>query len=489
MSCTDKTFNTTRTRMKLLLTPLFILLSAMTVLYSGCGSSQNNSNSKLIELSTWVSYNNDEMGLFSELTDEFVKDWNSKNPDKQIAIRASQVPFGGLLPKLKTACQTHTTPDICRVDCAHVVPLAFGHAVYPLDELETFRNEYKSIDEMKELYVAAAIDSNIIRVRRGNDWETHVFGLPDTTNCVALFRNKSMFMENSKRLKKAGLDPHRAPKTWDELIEYGKIISTPPSSEEKRYGFAMDNSLWWSLPFFNSWGAEFLVRKDGKFTCLLDSQKSIDALTFKVNLYQQTYNSNSNQLSSSGLEKDGSEKVRVEAGAWIPGAITKDTGFTNGMYAMIMSGPWNVQSFTRAGINFEVSLLPEGPEGSSSNVGGTNLVVFKSCKYPEIAYQYIKFITSVKTQVRWCTALSQIPTMKEAFKLVSVDDKPALKTFYEQILKAKARPRVPSYEQLEGIINPEMELALKGSKTPKQALTDAVARINVEVLGPLNDAP
>jgi len=452
-----------------------VTICVITLFCSGCGKSQENSEGR-IHLSTWVSYNNDEMGLFNQLTDEFVTKWNKDNPKQQIFIKPSQVPFGGLLPKLKTACQTHTTPDICRVDCAHVVPLAFGHAVYPLDQLKSFKDEFKSIEEMRALYVEAAVDSNIIRVRRGKEWETHLFGLPDTTNCVALFRNKSMFMENSKQLKAAGLDPYRAPKTWDELIQYGRVLSTPPSAESKKYGFAMDNSLWWTLPFFNSWGAEFLVRKDGRFSCVLDSKKSVDALKFKVDLYKQ-------------MHDNGSEKVRVEAGAWIPGAITKDTGFTNGMYAMIMSGPWNIRSFTRAGINFEVSLIPEGPAGSSSNVGGTNMVVFKGCKHPEIAYEYIKFITSVKTQVRWCTELSQIPTMKEAFKQVKVDDKPALKTFYEQILKAKARPRVPSYEQLEEIINPEMELALKGSKTPEKALADAVRKINIEVLGPLNEVP
>ena len=63
-------------------------------------------------------------------------------------------------------------------------------------------------------------------------------------------------------------------------------------------------------------------------------------------------------------------------------------------------------------------MIPEGPEGSSSNVGGTNMVVFKGCKHPEIAYAYIRYITSVQSQVKWCTELSQIPTMKEAFNLV-----------------------------------------------------------------------
>ena len=190
---------------------------------------------------------------------------------------------------------------------------------------------------MRSRYVAAAIDSNIIRVRRARDWKNHVFGIPDTTNCVALFRNKSLFMESAKSLRAAGLDPHRAPRTWDELVKYGAVLSTTSSHESRRYGFAMDNSLWWSLPFFNCWGSDFLIRKDGKFTCLLDSKKPVEALSFKVGLYQDLHS------------KPGTnEKVRVEAGAWIPGAISKDTGFTNGMYAMIMTGPWNVRTFTRA---------------------------------------------------------------------------------------------------------------------------------------------
>jgi len=450
---------------------VFLAVATALTPTGGCGRGSTDDDGT-IRLQVWVSYNNEELPVFEEITRQFVSAWNAAHADRPIAIKPSQVPFGGLLPKLKTACQTHTTPDICRVDCAHVVPLAFGHAVVALDELEPFKQHYRSLDEVRKEYVEAAIDSNVVRVKRDGSWVTHLYGLPDVTNCVCLFRNLAIFREAADELRAVGLSPDRAPRTWDELIAYGKVLSNP---EKKIYAFAMDNSLWWTLPFFNCWGANFLDVQDGRLTCRLDDDDAVRALQFKVDLYQRRYDV-------------AGRSVRIEAGAWIPGAIAKDTGFINGKYAMIMTGPWNVKNFREAGIQFDVNMIPEGPDGSSSNVGGTNLVVFKSCRHPDIAYEYIKHVTSTASQALWCNKLSQIPTVHAAFGQVDTDGKPDLFTFFRQIVKAKARPQVPNYEQLEEIINPEMELALKGDKTAQQALSSAVERINREVLRPINDA-
>lgn len=448
------------------------------LLTAGCLGRAERVEDGVIRLTAWVSYNNEESELFQRITDEFVASWNASHPGKPLAISLGRVPFNGLLPKLKTACQTHTTPDICRVDCAHVAPLAFGKAIYALDELPGFKDAWPSIEAARRDYVEAAFDSNVVRVRRpdpsgkGHRWENHLYGLPDQTTCVALFRNKALFRESASELRAAGLDPDRAPATWDELVAYGKVLSRP---ERQQYAFAMDNSLWWTFPFFNCWGAGFLTTDDGgKLRCVLNSEDGIRALAFKVGLYQDKHTLAGRQ-------------TRVEAGAWIPGAISKDTGFINQSYAMCMSGPWNIESFRRAGLDFGVSLVPDGPAGSSSNVGGSDLVVFRSCRHPEVATQFLRHVTSAAVQARWCNELGQIPTARAAFPLVSTDDRPALFTFFRQILRAKARPQVPNYDVLEEIINPEMELALKGVKTPKQALDDSVARIEVEVLAELNE--
>lgn len=442
----------------------------MALLVPGCGNKGPVDDGKTVTLTIWESYNNEEHKVFTAMLEPFRQEFKAKT-GKELVLRVSRVAHDGMLPKLKVSCQTHTTPDICRVDCAHVVPLAFGKAIYSLDTLENFGTD---IDTFASSFVPAAIESNIIEVK-GNQgkWERHLFGIPDQTNCVALFWNKAMFREKAQALSAAGLDPNRTPRTWDEFVQYGKILSEPDGS---RYAYALYNTLWWSFPFFNTFGTQFIQRDDkGVMKCILNSEQGVSALEFRNDLYRKTY-----------PDAQGRE-IRIEGGAWQAGSVNPDQGFINGIYSMVLSGPWNLEVYRRAGVDFGVGLIPEGPAGSSSNVGGTNMVVFKSCKNPTAALDLLRFITRPEFQKEWCEKLGQIPVVKAAYDSVDTSSNPELAVFFKQMLKTKARPRLPRFDLLEEIINPEMELAIKGVKTPRQALDDAVKRIDKEVLSLVNE--
>lgn len=447
-----------------------ILILLIAAVFSGaCNKIESVDNSNKLVFNFWTSYNNEELKVFKEMLKPF-EDNYKKETGKELKIRLSRVPFDGLLPKLKLSTQSGTTPDICRVDCAHVVPLAFGQAVYALDELKSFKGE---ISEYRKKFVTAAIDSNIISVRRNSKWEEHLFGIPDQTNCVVVYRNQQLFRANSDALKAAGLDPFKGPETWDEFIEYSKVLSNP---DKDIYAFGMNNSLWWSFPFFNTHGVTFVKKDDktDKLYCALDSKEAITALKFRNDLYRKEYDVNG-------------KKVRIEGGAWQAGGKNPDQGFKNGLYAMVISGPWSLRDYRNAGLDFSVSQIPKGPSGSSSSVGGTNLVVFKSCKQPELAFKLLEFITSTDFQVKWCEKLGQIPVTIDAYDKVDLSKEPELKVFYKQMLTTKARPRLPRYDLLEEIINPELELALKGIKTDEQALKSAVKTINERVMSLINE--
>ena len=442
-------------------------------LMAGCGQTeQGAANSGIIELSIWENYNNEEHKVFIELMQKF-EEQSLERAGRKIKLSIGRVPFDGLLPRLKTSCQTRTTPDICRVDCAHVVSLAYGKSVVPLDTLENFGAG--SIDQLREQFVEAAFDSNIIEiVQDDGKVARHLYGLPDQTTCVALYWNRALFAASASALEAAGLSPDRSPETWEEFVAYGKVLTIPDSSQ---YAFGMDNSLWWTFPFFNSFGAKFLTRlPDGDLTCTLNGEKGVEALSFKVDLYLKKHK-------IKGVE------TGIEAGAWQSGAINASQGFINQKYAMILSGPWHLKTFKDSGLDFRVGLIPEGRAGTSSNVGGTNFVVFKSCAEAgkaEAAYEVLKYITSDEFQRSWCERLQQIPVSKAVYESVDFSDLPELEVFMKQMLSAKARPRIPMYDKLEEIINPEMELALKGIKTPQQCLDDSVKRIEEEILTLVN---
>lgn len=418
-----------------------------------------------VRLTFWVSYNNEEIKLFEGLIDRFEKRYQARH-GRKLEIVLGRVPFDGLLPKLKTACQTRTTPDVCRVDLAHVVPLAYGGAIHALDEIEGF--PWPSLDAARQGFVEAAIDSNLFPVKqKDGSWKRHLYGLPDQTNCVCLFTNRRVLQRAGDALKREGFDPKLTPRTWDELIQVGRLVTNPDAGV---YAIGLTNTLWWTLPFFNSFGTDFIHHgTDGSMDCVLNSERGQAALALKVRLCREP-------------QSYGDRTATLEPGLWRSGAISPDQAFQNDKVAFILSGPWRVKTFRDAGVDFTVSPLPEGPAGAISTVGGTNLVIFKSCPHPEAALELLRYIASDEFQIEWCQALGQVPVRTTAIDKVDLSRWPALGPFYRQIKHTKARPRVPRYDLLEEICNAETELALSGEKTVKQALDDAVKLINERLL-------
>lgn len=418
---------------------LFVLMILVAVFAAGCGRKQAASTQPAapaaaeksggpVELTIWETYRETEHALFMKIVDEFM----AAHPN--ISIKVEQIPWGGHQAKILTAMATKSTPDVARIDVAWVTKLAKKGGILALDEY--------GAAEIKDDFVPAAMASNIV--------DGKIYGLPDQTNCAVLFYNKDHF-------KAAGLDPEKPPKTWEEFVEYGKKLTNEAAG---RYGFGMDNTLWWTFPFFSTFGAKFLDESGTK--CVLNSPEGIKALQFKVDLYR---------------------KYKIEAGAWIAGGVNPETGFQSGKYSMILDGPWNVARYRDAGLNFGVALVPAGPAGTASNVGGTNMVVFNTCKHPKEAFEFLKYLTSPEVQARWAKELKQVPVNLKAYDLVDTSADPYLAVFMEQMKTAVARPQVENYDMLEEIINPEMETALNGTKTVEEALNAAVERINSEIFG------
>lgn len=381
-------------------------------------------------LTFWHTYNDTEEKHLRDI----ITAWEAQNASW--SIRPVRIPFDGHKPKLRTALTVGHGPDMARVDWSFVCELARKNAVVNLDDLGFL--------DIKEQYVKAPRDTNLI--------DGHFYGLPDQTTGVALFYNRKLFRD-------AGLDPDVPPRTWDEFVDFGKKLT---NQTDGIYAFAMENTLWWTLPFFNTFGAR-LIGDDGK-TCLLDKKEAIEALTFKASLFSQH---------------------KIEAGAWRAGSISPEQGFVNGKYAMIFMGPWNLPKFRdlqKSGqIDFGVGLIPAGPKGTSSNVGGTNVVIFKDKPNAKVCYDFLTFFTNASNQAVWCKALNQIPVNLGAYDKVTFDD-PYLMTFMEQMKHAVSNPIVTSYELLEDVVNPEMEAVLSGQKKAVEALEQAARKVEQRVL-------
>jgi len=413
---------------KPLFLPILLLCAAIAVVLSCGGGKDAGEQAGPVTLTYWQTYNDDENALFGELAEEY----QASHPG--VTIKTTRLPFMGAEPKILTALATRTTPDIARVDGSFVPKLATRNALINLDEVGLG-------DIKKDLHPVALSSCEV---------NGATYAVPEQVNGLCLFYNKDLF-------RGAGLDPEDPPDSWAEFITVGRKLTDPQAGV---FGFGMRNSLWWTFPFFNTYGAPFL-NEDGT-RCVLNGPKGVEAFQLKVDLYR---------------------KYEIEGGGWRAGGVRDDMGFQNGKYAMIFSGPWAVKTLSAAGIDFGVGLIPRGPAGTSTNVGGNDLVVFRSCQNPKAAVEFLTFMASREVQTRWANELGQIPVNVPAEQHLDFEKHPYLKVFVEQMKTAIPRPPIADYDELENIMNPEMQAALDGTKSVQKALDDAVRRINREVLG------
>ncbi len=381
-------------------------------------------------ITLWHSYNNEETRVFNEL----LADYQKQNP--QIKIVAERVPFDGLLPKLTSAAIANRTPDIARVDIGHIPRLAWGKAIEPLD----------AFGAEKLLQGMHRIARPVASVKMPGKQTSEIFAIPDQLTTVALYYNKKLMADAGAKV----------PRTLNELRGMGKFFKQRGQSAK---AFAINSSLWWMMPWLFLHNAQILSPNLDK--CLLDSAEAVAALAYLRYLYT-----------------DG-----VEAGAWLSGAINPDQGFMTGRYAMILSGPWNLQTFRN--IPFGVSLVPgHGALRSASNIGGSAMVVFAHSEEKQESYRLLQHLVSEGVQKKWIAGTGQLSVNTAANRALAASLSPELNIFLEQLDYAGARPQLPGYDALETIVAPYLYAALDGSLASRDALSRACADVEKNLIRP-----
>jgi ABC-type glycerol-3-phosphate transport system substrate-binding protein len=125
-------------------------------------------------------------------------------------------------------------PDVAGVWDAQLAQFADLNALEPLDDLAAQHGI--NAETYKPVY-----------------WETcrykgRLFALPSTPSAIALHYNKLIFWRNADKLRAAGLDPTRAPRTIDELDRYAKTLDVfdPRAPDRIVTAGYMPNQSWYT---------------------------------------------------------------------------------------------------------------------------------------------------------------------------------------------------------------------------------------------------
>jgi multiple sugar transport system substrate-binding protein len=353
-------------------------------------------------------------------------------------IKVEQVPFSysSLQQKLTTSVAGGTLPDVIRADLAWVPQYAKLGAFAKLDQ---------EMPDFKKLAKAVYPGSLATNYYKG-----HYYGLPLDTNTRVLMYNKDA-------LASAGITS--PPTTFDALR-----AAAPKLKAKGIYLFADGGTGGWNvLPWIWSGGGSLTNKTFTRATGYLNSAKSVAAVQLLVDLY-----------------KEGAIPSLITGDA---GATGTEDGLATGKYATILDGPWMFPIFQKAYPNFKLqtALVPKGPGGSVSVVGGEDIVMSQSSKKKAAAKQFIRFMLSPWTQTEMAHA-GQMPVRADVSKQLTKIN--AYFGIFAQQLKV-ARPRTPSpnWPQIDTVLGKAVASAIQGNESTKAALDDAARQIDQLLAG------
>ncbi len=236
-----------------------------------------------------------------------------------------------------------------------------------------------------------------------------------------------MIYYNVDHFKEVGLDPNRPPKTFDELLEYAKKLTTYDSSGKitrnglaLRYTGAPIGLADKALPFIHAFGGRMYSPDGDKASDYLNSDKTKAALKYMHDLVYK------HKVSSLELGKP------VET-------------FAAGKSSIIFRESWLVgwMEDNAPQIKYKIAALPDGPAGYPrlSLLFSWAWMVNNKSPNKGIAWDWVRSVCNLNTDIDLAKLEGYLPVWKEAFDDPFVADRPD----YEAMKVILSHPAGPYY--------------------------------------------
>ncbi len=414
-----------------------------------------------------------------------VREFERRHPDIDIRVLS----MGGRMDpqKMMTSIVGNVAPDAVSQDRFTISDWASRGTFRALDDLIE-RDKADPLTPRKEDYY-------------GPTWQEacyggKVFAIPTSADNRILYWNRGVFRLRAAELKKAGLDPERAPQTWTEILAYSKVLTEfNANGSLKRAGFMPNFGNAWLYLYAFQMNANFMSA-DGR-TCTMNTPEAAEALNFMVKGYDQL---------------GGYEKAR----GFESGFLGKENdAFIVGKVAMKIDGDWILADLARYGPSMDLATAPAPvPDDRFNKVGrfkgekdtfvtwfgGFSYAIPKGARNVEDAWKYIKFATSTegrlidaKAQRDWERIRGRIYIPRQvgsrvANELLAKELRPADPKFaaavdmHKRMAKfGRLRPPTFAGQTLWSEQTRAMEAALYHKDTPEKALKDSQTVVQREL--------
>lgn len=405
-----------------------LLAGAVLVSTTACGGGetsgkQKDMENKVLRVLNWG--NTEE----EKIANEAIARFNENNPD--VEVKQTCVPvtsWSDFIQKWITMSTSGEAQDVINIGLEAVHMAVSNDLLMPLDEIVSGDQE---LSKVKEEYAPVLLD--------GFSVDDNLYGLPNGSQTMVMYYNKTMFDE-------AGLEYPKDGWTWDEFYEDAKKLT---KSDGSVYGYGLSSSYFQLTPW---WSTNSTALVDENQNPALNSKKMVESVEF--------------------LDKLVKEKVT-------PDPISSDvyTMFSSKQLAMVGAGRWVLNTWQDAGLtnaDFDCVQWPVN-EKEGSVFGGAAWCISKNTENKELSIELLKSLVSEETLKAVAAGGQQVPpTESLATDTEIMGTTPDnIEGIWKAVTVASPVAAPTYFGDLEQTTLRCMEEVFSGGKDVQQALDDA----------------
>ena len=316
-------------------------------------------------------------GNFQPTLNKIVEDYN-KSQDKVEIEALYQGSYQEALNKFKSVQGTDKAPALIQLNEISTEYMYNSGAITPMQEFVK-----------KDNYDLTKLEDTLINYYTINGT---LYSMPFNSSASILLYNKDAF-------KEVGLDPEKAPKSYEELAEAAKKLT----KGTERYGFAMIMDAWFIEQLLANENTLYVNEENGR------AGKSPTAIAYDGEKIKTIFNWLNDMYRANTATSYGKEYQNTRA------------AFLSGKVSMYIDSSAGIQQLAELA-NFEIgsAYVPsESGEFTGVPIGGASLWITNSVsdEKQEAAWDFVKYAVSKESQALWASSTGYYSVNKEAYEL------------------------------------------------------------------------
>ena len=407
-----------------------IILIALAVLFGGCGKAIQSDK---VKITFWHGLS----GPLGDTLNAMIREFNRTHKDVEVIANPISS-YTALSQKLMASIQAKKQPDIAQVFESWTAKYVAADVLVNITRLIAEDPDFTD-EDLQDMYPV---------FRNAVTYRDSIWSFPFNKSVRAYFYNKDDFY-------RAGLDPNRFPKTWQEFRDYCRKF-TKEAKPRNTYGTNFAPNEWQFINLLHQAGGRIMDENDRP---VLNSPAGVEALTFLTDLI------NKDKTVYTVKEYDG------------------QNDFLAGIVAMYEGSSVSITHMRQQPINFNIGYAQLPTYRTSENaISGANIVIFKSgdSKREKAAWEFIKWFTDTAQTAQWSVKTCYMPVRKSAMQTEAVKkflaEFPQFQGIYDQLDNAVFEPQNPAWFNARTELKGFLEKAFKQVLTPKEALDGAAAK-------------